>query len=77
MNQEIAHKLDVIMGCVESGDFVNSARSSSYWGGSDVIVSTYMSNDIRKWLDDSPFVISLQNTEPRRDPPPIIAPPVK
>jgi hypothetical protein len=65
-NYNISSKLDALQRNIESGDFVAEAKSAREWGGADVIVSCFLNDSIKKWLEDTPIIISAQDTQPRR-----------
>ncbi|MGC8494962.1 MAG: hypothetical protein ACP5SH_24850 [Syntrophobacteraceae bacterium] len=66
MDQDVLINLAAIQQRVDSGEFLNPAQLASEWGGADVIITSRSSDRVRKWLADSPLVISPQETEPRR-----------
>jgi hypothetical protein len=42
------------------------ARTVKEWGGADVIIEARLDENTKRWLGDQPYVISPQNTDPRR-----------
>lgn len=66
MKKSIAKQLEELHHQIQSRDFVQEAHSTPEWGGADVIISSHMSDRIRNWLEDAPFVISPQKSVPRR-----------
>lgn len=51
---------------IETTDISMQARTVKEWGGADVIIKRELDADTEKWLGDQPYVISLQQTAPRR-----------
>ena len=51
---------------MESSSGLDEARIVKEWGGTDVIIKSKLDENSKKWLGDKRYVISLQNTEPRR-----------
>ena len=51
---------------LQTEDISKEASVTREWRGADVIITKGLENNFKKWLEDQPFVISSQNTEPRR-----------
>jgi 5S rRNA maturation endonuclease (ribonuclease M5) len=60
--------LTAIQKKVDSGDFVQAAKSASEWGGADVIISAHLNGRINNWLTDSPIghIYNAHRAEPFR-----------
>ena len=50
---------------LQTEDISKEASATREWRGADVIITKGLDNNFKKWLEDQPFVISSQNTEPR------------
>ena len=50
---------------LQTEDISKEASATREWRGADVIITKGVDNNFKKWLEDQPFVISSQNTEPR------------
>jgi hypothetical protein len=62
---DIYAKLDRLQSEIDSGDYLAHAKSAQEWGGADVIISSRLSDDTKRWLGDTHMVISMQETRPR------------
>ena len=66
MEQNIWTELERVEERLQTEDISRKASTTREWRGADVIISKGLDNNYQKWLEDQPFVISSQNTEPRR-----------
>jgi len=64
--KEMLQRIDRIEKKVDSKSYIDEAASAKEWGGADVIISSHLSEDVKKWLGDQSVVISFQESEPRR-----------
>lgn len=65
MSENLMKRIDDLQRQIEAVDISVEARAVKEWGGADVIIKAKLDENTKKWLGDQPYVISLQNTEPR------------
>ena len=66
MEQNIWTELERVEERLQTEDISRKASTTREWRGADVIITKGLENNFKKWLEDQAFVISSQNTEPRR-----------
>ena len=66
MEHNIWTELERVEQRLQTEDISRKASTTKEWRGADVIISKGLDNNYQKWLEDQPFVVSSQNTEPRR-----------
>ena len=57
-------KLDDLEELINSGELIKETKFVREWGGADVIISNRMTPRCKHFIENQPFVISLQSTAP-------------
>jgi len=66
MSNNINRKLNGLENQIQNDDILTIAKDVDNWGGADVIIDKEMTDELKEWVGNQPFVISLQKSEPRR-----------
>lgn len=66
MEINIQRELDKLERQIYGENISQKAVTTREWGGADVIICTELDEQLKKWVEESRFVIGFQNIEPRR-----------